>query len=101
MNPGIVKTVEWLQSLGFKTTDSGDGETHDYECDRLYPYVVMACHPNVLIDNCKYLQSQLSTKNIQIYPVGGDRPCIQGSFDPADQTAVIELMNVKDKDLVK
>lgn len=34
LNPGIARTVQWLNSQGFMTTDSGDGATHDHECDR-------------------------------------------------------------------
>jgi hypothetical protein len=34
LNPGIAKTVALLNWMGYRTTDSGDGETHDHECDR-------------------------------------------------------------------
>ena len=39
INPGIRRTVEWLNAHGFRTTDSGDGVTHMAECDRGYAYV--------------------------------------------------------------
>lgn len=45
LNPGIVKTVEFLRTNGFITMDSGDGETHAFECDQPYPYVHMRCAP--------------------------------------------------------
>ena len=41
LNPGIAETVTWLNSLGYETTDSGDGQTHGYGCDREGPYVVI------------------------------------------------------------
>ena len=41
LNPGIAETVTWLNSLGYETTDSGDGGTHSYGCDRDGPYVVI------------------------------------------------------------
>ncbi len=41
LNPGIRRAVEALVSLGFRTIDSGDGATHDHECDREWPYIVI------------------------------------------------------------
>lgn len=41
LNPGIRFLVEALNKRGLKTTDSGDGVTHDFACDRDHPYVVV------------------------------------------------------------
>ena len=99
LNPGIVRTVEWLNAHGFKTIDSGDGETHDYECDRPYPYVVMITSPDKLVDEAERLYSLLSSEGFLLAPFGCESDaCIQASYDPADGTAVIELINLADKD---
>lgn len=42
LNPGIRKTVAYLRSLGFDTVDSGDGQTHEHECDRPHGYVTIS-----------------------------------------------------------
>ena len=53
LNPGIVKTVKMLNDAGYTTTDSGDGETHDYECDRDVGYVVVVLKDNAdLVQEC-------------------------------------------------
>lgn len=45
LNPGIRETVAFLRQKGFNTTDSGDGVTHDFGCDRDYAYVCMTVSP--------------------------------------------------------
>lgn len=41
LNPGIRNAVAWLRARGFNTCDSGDGSTHEHDCDLAEPYVHM------------------------------------------------------------
>lgn len=103
LNSGIVKLVDILNKYNFKTTDSGDGKTHDFPCDREYPYVVISVEPMRLIGETVRLKAVMENLGITFHPIGTpsfapnlDFPCIQGSYDPANNTAFIELMNVLD-----
>lgn len=98
MNPGIVKTVRWLREAGFKTCDSGDGETHDHECDQSMPYVHMLCDPVKLVSEadrlCSLLQSVHGVACYYNEPNEND-PCIQATYNPGDRTAILSLYNIK------
>lgn len=48
INPGISGLVAKLNAAGWKTTDSGDGITKNFACDRGYPYVVILTKPEHL-----------------------------------------------------
>jgi hypothetical protein len=100
LNPGIRHTVEWLQSIGYRTCDSGDGVTHDHECDRDHAYVVMLVSVDELAHETRRLVESLRARGIEVGPIGEtiDRPCIQASWDPAhgDAVATIDLMGVDD-----
>lgn len=97
LNPGIRKVVALLRSHGFSTCDSGDGATHDYECDRDAPYVCIECDPERLVHECRRLARVLAAAGITIEPIDPDgAPCIQGTHDPANDRAIIELMGVDD-----
>lgn len=97
LNPGIVKTVEWLQSKGFDTRDSGDGETHDYECDLPFPYVHMVTEPETLVSEARRLQAELKSIGIELEPLDeyGEAKAIETSFNPVTNLAIISLFNVK------
>lgn len=99
MNPGIVKTVRWLNDNGFVTTDSGDGETHDCECDRDHAYVVIRCAPEDMVVEADRLLTLLQFAGVSVDPIDFDqeRPCIQADYDPANRMATISLMGVSDK----
>lgn len=99
INPGIKKTVEWLNLKGFKTCDSGDGKTHDFECDRDYPYVCMLVDPEKLISETNRLSDLLLHElNLEVYSVSLERtPCIQATYDPTNRFGIIDLMYVDDK----
>jgi hypothetical protein len=102
LNPGIVRTVAWLNANNFHTTDSGDGETHDFECDREHAYVViMVQPPGYLLDVTERLVALLRQRDIDVRPIGGDGVCIQATYDPGDRTAVIDVMGLKDSVLFK
>lgn len=96
MNPGIVKTVEQLQAWGFKTTDSGDGETHDYECDLAIPYVHMETVPTSLTSEADRLRVLLASNGVVVTTCNeaGTSPHISASYCPVDGVAVLSLFNV-------
>lgn len=97
LNPGIVKTVEWLNSHGFETCDSGDGETHDFACDLQIPYVHMKVEPSKLVSECQRLQALLLGIGIELEPCNaeGNSRYMQGSYDPLTNSADISLFCVK------
>lgn len=99
LNPGIRRTVTFLNMKGFETCDSGDGKTHDYECDRSYPYVIMQVEPaEKLIEECRRLRTVLAEIGLDVpeqSPEVGS-PAIQGTYDPANDIAFIDLMGVND-----
>lgn len=98
INPGIRKTVEWLNSQGFPTVDSGDGETHDYTCDRDYPYVtIRVVDYTTLIVETERLLAAIKPRVAGCVDVGFDGPSIQASYDPVNHIALIDLMHVTDK----
>ena len=100
LNPGIRRTVHLLREAGFNTTDSSDGATHEYECDRGYPYVsIITEHPTETADA---LLEVLATEGVSVLPIGtdGDRGIyIQATYDPANRIGVVELVNMTDADL--
>lgn len=107
INTGIRRTVLFLRYHGFATCDSGDGETHLHTCDRDHPYVVMKVAPEELVSRARDLVKLLNRAGLAVVPMAmgfnedGDSlaPCIQASFDPADGTAILDLMGVCDDDL--
>lgn len=97
LNPGIINTVKWLNENGFQTVDSGDGETHDYECDLECPYVHISVAPEKLISEANRLQAKLQENGIVLTESdeSGSSPTIQASYSPLDGLAFISLFNVK------
>ena len=95
LNPGIRNVVKWLNEQGLTTCDSGDGQTHDHECDRDYPYVVIVSQPDRLVSDACMLRALLGYRGIEIQPQAPGVPCIQATFDPANGTALIDLMGVR------
>jgi hypothetical protein len=97
INPGIRRTVEWLNSLGYTTVDSGDGETHDYECDREEPYVVVqAMQPIMLTPWSDRLKELLEEKGVTVSPVGQGPVFIEASYDPVNKLPFINITGVTD-----
>jgi len=101
--PGITKTVHWLQSHGFKTTDSGDGVSNEgMECSLDFPNVFMVTEPQLLISDCKRLALLRGEQGIQVGGMtmnGAPKPHVEGSYDPSDDGAIISLFYVDDKKL--
>jgi hypothetical protein len=101
LNPGIRRTVEWLNQKGFETHDSGDGRTHEFECDRDHPYVVIVVPVEKLVDECHRLRDTLEDREVKIWPIGATvggklMPCIQASYDPAAPLGILDVMHVDD-----
>lgn len=97
LNPGIVATVEWLRSHGFTTCDSGDGETHDFECDLPIPYVHMEVAPNAIASEALRLRALLESLGVRISEGSedGTTPSIAATYDPANNVAIVSLFNVR------
>lgn len=114
VNPGIRRTIAWLNSYGFKTCDSGDGETHDFECDRPDPYVVIEVDPEVICSKTVRLHVLLRDSGIDLGPVGSLRSdvealaelvteplvphdvTIEATYDPIDGRAFINVSGLHD-----
>lgn len=107
INPGIIRTVQWLRSHGFETCDSGDGDTHLHTCDRDYPYVAMRVDPKDMVTQANELVFLLNRAGLAVVPMAygfnedGDSlaPCLQATYDPMDGIAILDLMGVCDDDL--
>lgn len=72
LNPGIRDAVLALREAGFDTQNSGDGQTHDCECDRDYPFVVIRVDPADLVATADRLALFLSEKGISVDEDGPD-----------------------------
>lgn len=101
INPGVRKLVTLLNDHCFVTTDSGDGKTHDFPCDRPYAYVtirVSSPSPGTLVLEAMRLRDVLRKHGVDVVPMNEEgNPCIQATFDPADLTAMIDLQHVTDE----
>lgn len=97
LNQGIVNTVAWLVQQGFHPVDSGDGQTHDYACDRDYPYVVLQVPPAELIAQADALARRLADVGIEVAPqLEEGKPHLQANYEPVDGLAFLDLQNVDD-----
>jgi hypothetical protein len=104
INPGIRHTVQVLRSWGFDTQDSGDGQTHNHECDLPHPYVHISVHPSKLTGEtlrCLSLLEQHGVKfddmpDPQVDLEGWQKhPQIEASYMPTQyHNGFIHLKNV-------
>lgn len=99
--PGIRMTVRWLHSLGFYTTDSGDGSTNQatgMECSEAWKGVPMVAievpDERHLISSTNWLWTCLE----QLFGKGGVPPVVgvEGSYSPQDGYCVILLTGLDD-----
>ncbi len=96
LNPGIVKTVALLREWGYDTCDSGDGKTHDFECDRDCAYVVMVVHNQYeLVAQANILRAMLCDRGVDLQQQP-TMPFLQASYCPVDHIAVLDLNGVDD-----
>lgn len=108
INPGISRTVEWLQKRGFQTVDSGDGKTHDFDCDLPYPYVHIRVSKQRLIVTADRLKRLVEKRGVYIgepiiasMVVGATeederKPFISAEYNPARVWQYVTLGNVDD-----
>ncbi len=109
LDPGIRETVRWLNDHMYRTTDSGDGVTkllqaleYGNECEALpYPHVFMVCSPEMLVQSARRLLSDLRSIGVTVGPVDRDGVFIQATYDPANETGIIELVNLNDELLLE
>lgn len=106
LNPGIVETVRYLNDRGFETCDSGDGETHKYECDHPNPYVVVLSNESIgLTATADLVKEAVEALGIEfVVPSSTDTdsyPFIEASYSPVDKTGVVYVGNVRDADWYK
>ena len=100
INPGIRETVRLLNQNGFRTTDSGDGKTGDYPCDRPYPYVSIASTRAGLTQDADDIAFLFSEHGVQVGELTeeGEGPYIQAMYTPqVKNCAIIDIQNVDDK----
>jgi glyoxylate carboligase len=102
INPGVRRTVAWLRSLGFDTTDSGDGRTNvaaGIEGALEFPHVYIRVQRGAdLVAEAHRLAIALQRRGVCVGPIGpDDTPCIQATYDPCDGSASIALLYVGDE----
>ena len=99
LNPGIVKIVELLNSMGYKTTDSGDGETHEHSCDRDVGYVVVILKLGQGLEAAAdVIHAELKKRGADFTAEGG--PMIQANYSPLDGYRVVDIHGIHDRMLV-
>ena len=106
LDPGIRKTVLWLRSLGYETTDSGDGKTKPTggdECALTFPHVVIRVRPYQLQPVADGLMEMLRFHHgVEVTPMtpeasaSAPTPTIEASYNPADGIAIVMLYGVDD-----
>lgn len=101
LNPGIRETVLWFNEMGYQTCDSGDGETHDFECDRGEPYVVIRVHDTEKLISCADdIKSALEARGIVVAPYGNGHVSVEASYDASDKMGFINVTGICDAALL-
>lgn len=107
LDPGIRRTVRWLQKNEFRTTDSGDGVAK-FQCAEPmegaldYPHVVCVVASDLLASEADRLAELVHDLGVDVVPNGLREPGqagISASYDPVDGVAVIVLEGVGDAEL--
>lgn len=122
LDPGIRETVRWLQSLGYDTTDSGDGVTKrpadcacewtpgNSDCSWCIESGIYTCWlpmPNVAIvldresdgaAEADRLAMRLRARGIEL-DASGAGPRIEFTYSPNDGVKLLVLLNVDDNTL--
>ena len=106
LDPGIARTVAWVRSKGYITTDSGDGKTKfekgwtEDDGVLLYPHVVISVRPDDLITETRRLRSLLEAEHgitiESMPPEPPDPPQIDSNYFVVSDTAMIVLNHVDD-----
>lgn len=99
LDPDIRHTVMWLRSLGFDTTDSGDGRSKAEliaSGDALdFPHVFMACPPAELHAEADRLHAELR-KRLWSKVALCEPIAIEANYAPIDGSGVLVLRGVDD-----
>jgi hypothetical protein len=109
LDPGIRRTVRWLQAEGFRTTDSGDGVTKfqggdpmEGACD--FPHVVCVVSSDLIASEADRLADLVRGRGVEVAPNGrreeGEAE-ISASYDPADGSCLLILNYVGDAELFR
>ena len=89
----------WLRGHHFKTTDSGDGVNNAHIEGALgYPHVFIICDPDEMAAESKRLSRLLGHRGVETHSQDpeGKLPYIESSYNPAEDIAIITLVNVDD-----
>ncbi len=96
LDPGIRETVRRLNEWGFETTDSGDGVTKGEDGESV-PHVYVRCEAHHMISVARQLKILLERAGFCVEPVGpGDGIFIQATYDPANESAIVAVVGVRD-----
>ncbi len=107
LDPGIRRTVQWLQARGFRTTDSGDGiakfqREEPMEGALDYPHVVCVVAASLAVNEADRLADLVRGRGVKVVPNGRrekGQAEVEASYDPADCMAIIVLSGVGDAEL--
>lgn len=94
--PSMRRTVRWVRSLGFETTDSGDGITNveaGMECALDFPHVVCKVDdPNTGVERAKFLHKCCKDLGLPV----PTKVSVEFSYNPED-VGVILLIGLTDE----
>jgi hypothetical protein len=107
LDPGIRRTVAWLQSNGFRTTDSGDGVAKFQDGDPMegaqdFPHVVCMATASTLCAEALRMMHAVAGLGVTVVQNGRREPGqaeVHASMDPVDGSAIVILVGVGDADL--
>lgn len=89
LDPGILRTVEWLRARGFETTDSGDGVSKAELIAAGYAlpfsHVFMRCAPAELAAEADRLRRELVEHGVEGFRV-------EASYSPDDGVGVLAML---------
>lgn len=99
LNPNIRETVQRLRSVGFHTVDSGDGETHEFECDLPIPYVHIRVPEKFIYESVETLMALLTRWGVSLSSgLQENDPHIVATYNPLDAGgAIVSVLNVHDR----
>lgn len=112
IDPGIRRTVQWLNERGWKTTDSGDGSskigTEAEDCMEVIPNVTIVLdNPSDLVFEAHHLLDALVEHGLDpeatILVDGQEMPVwqIEALYLPGPKVAILQLVGVTDANMFK
>jgi len=98
LNPNICKVVALLRANGFDTMDSGDGQTHDYECDLPIPYVHSRVDSGAMAREADRMQALFEAEGIAFNGIDedGNGVSVEATYSSVDGIATVSLFGVHD-----